>query len=126
MSSLKGKNILIGISAGIAAYKIPLVVRLLKKRGAGVKVLMTPDAQQFVTPLTLATLSQNEVYIHFTELLVRVPMERSCSFRKMGRLFLIAPATSNTLSAMVHAKVTTLNCDLSVAMSRICGARYGP
>lgn len=110
MSSLKGKNILIGISAGIAAYKIPLVVRLLKKRGAEVKVLMTPDAQQFVTPLTLATLSQNEVYIHFT---AAAPSGGSqwndhVALGKWADYFLIAPATSNTLSAMVHAKCNNL------------------
>ena len=58
---LKGKNILIGISGGIAAYKTPYLVRLFKLAGADVKVILTDSASQFVSPLTLATLSENPV-----------------------------------------------------------------
>ena len=58
---LKGKNILIGISGGIAAYKTPYLVRLFKLAGADVKVILTVSASQFVSPLTLATLSENPV-----------------------------------------------------------------
>lgn len=58
---LKGKHILLGITGSIAAYKIPLLVRLLIKEGAEVKIAMTPSARDFVTPLTLSTLSKNPV-----------------------------------------------------------------
>ena len=59
---LKNKTITIGITGGIAAYKIPALVRLFKKQGANVRVIMTPSALNFVTKLTLQTLSNNEVY----------------------------------------------------------------
>ena len=58
---LKGKNILVGVTGGIAAYKTATIVRLLIKEGAQVKVIMSPHAKEFITPLTLATLSKNPV-----------------------------------------------------------------
>jgi phosphopantothenoylcysteine decarboxylase/phosphopantothenate--cysteine ligase len=58
---LQGKHIVLGISGGVAAYKIPLLVRLLKKAGAEVQVVLTPSAKEFVTPTVLETLSQREV-----------------------------------------------------------------
>ena len=61
------KKILLGISGGIAAYKTPIIVRLLKSQGAEVKIVMTPAAKDFVTPLTLSTLSNHPVYSTFTE-----------------------------------------------------------
>ena len=67
MSVLSGKKILLGISGGIAAYKTPIIVRLLKSQGAEVKIVMTPAAKDFVTPLTLSTLSNHPVYSTFTE-----------------------------------------------------------
>ena len=66
MSFLSGKNVLLGISGGIAAYKTPLIVRLLKKRKCNVRVIMTPSAKDFVSPLTLSTLSENDVLSTFT------------------------------------------------------------
>ena len=66
MSILSGKKVLLGVTGGIAAYKTPLIVRLLIKQGAEVKVVMTPSATDFVTPLTLSTLSQNPVVSTFT------------------------------------------------------------
>ena len=66
MSVLSGKNIVLGVTAGIAAYKSAFLVRLFVKSGANVKVVMTPSAKDFVTPLTLSTLSKNEVYSSFT------------------------------------------------------------
>ena len=62
-----GKHILIGVTGGIAAYKIPSLVRLLKKEGAEVRVVMTPDAREFVAPLTLSVLSENPVFWTFTD-----------------------------------------------------------
>ena len=67
MSVLSGKNILLGVTAGIAAYKSAFLVRLFVKKGANVKVVMTPSSKEFVTPLTLSTLSKNEVYSSFTK-----------------------------------------------------------
>ena len=61
---LNGKKILLGVTGCIAAYKSCLIVRELVKRGAEVKVVMTPSATEFITPLTLATLSQNEVIVN--------------------------------------------------------------
>ncbi len=65
-SVLSGRKIVLGISGGIAAYKATYIVRLLVKAGAVVKVIMTPSAREFVTPLTLSTLSKNPVLSHFT------------------------------------------------------------
>ena len=67
MSILRGKNILLGITAGIAAYKTASLVRLFVKSGANVKVIMTPAAKEFITPLTLSTLSKNPVISSFKE-----------------------------------------------------------
>ena len=109
MSVLSGKKILLGISGGIAAYKAPLIVRLLKSQAAEVKIVMTPSAKDFVTPLTLSTLSNHPVYSTFTEQLHDNPVWNDhVALGKWADLFLIAPATSNTLSAMVNAKCNNL------------------
>ena len=109
MSVLSGKKILLGISGGIAAYKAPLILRLLKSKAADVKIVMTPSAKDFVSPLTLSTLSDNPVYSTFTEQLHDNPMWNDhVALGKWADLFLIAPATSNTLSALVHAKCNNL------------------
>ena len=66
MSVLAQKNILVGVSGGIAAYKIPLLIRQLVKLKSNVKVVMTPSSKEFVTPLTLSTVSKNDVFSEFT------------------------------------------------------------
>ncbi|GAL61118.1 phosphopantothenoylcysteine decarboxylase [Algibacter lectus] len=66
MSILNGKNVLLGVTGGIAAYKTASLVRLFVKSGANIKVVMTPAAKEFVTPLTLSTLSKNPVHSTFT------------------------------------------------------------
>ena len=65
MSALSGKKILLGISGGIAAYKTATLVRLFIKAGAHVQVIMTPASKDFITPLTLSTLSKNPVFSSF-------------------------------------------------------------
>jgi phosphopantothenoylcysteine decarboxylase/phosphopantothenate--cysteine ligase len=96
---IRGSNILIGITGGIAAYKMPIVVRLLVKQEAVVRIIMTEHAREFVTPLTLATVSKNPV------------LSESCdpesgnwnSHIDLGmwaNLLLIAPATANTIAKM--------------------------
>jgi phosphopantothenoylcysteine decarboxylase / phosphopantothenate---cysteine ligase len=98
---VRGKNILIGVSGGIAAYKIATVIRLLVKEGASVKVIMTENAKKFITPLTLATLSKNPVLVEFSD-----PENGSWnSHVELGLwadLFLIAPATANTIGKMAN------------------------
>ena len=66
MSILKDKNILLGVTAGIAAYKTAHLVRQFIKAGANIKVVMTPASKDFITPLTLSTLSKNPVHSSFT------------------------------------------------------------
>jgi len=98
---LKGKNILIGVTGGIAAYKTAIIIRLLVKEGASVKVIMTEHAKKFITPLTLATLSKNPVFIEFSD-----PGNGSWnSHVELGiwaDMFLIAPATANTIGKMAN------------------------
>lgn len=98
---LKGKNILIGVTGGIAAYKTASVIRLLVKEGASVKVIMTEHAKKFITPLTLATLSKNPVLVEFSD-----PENGSWNNHvELGLwsdLFLIAPATANTIGKMAN------------------------
>lgn len=96
---LQGKKILLGITGGIAAYKIPLLIRLLKKKGAEVKVMVTPDALHFVTPLTLSVLSQNPVSVE--------PFDADdgtwnshVDMALWADLMVIAPATANTIAKM--------------------------
>ncbi len=96
---LKGRKILLGVTGGIAAYKSASIIRLLVKEGAEVKVLMTPLAKEFITPLTMATLSKNPVLVEFFD-----PEDgRWNSHIDLGiwaDLFLIAPATANTMGKM--------------------------
>jgi phosphopantothenoylcysteine decarboxylase/phosphopantothenate--cysteine ligase len=96
---LEGRKILLGVTGGIAAYKAAVIIRLLVKEGAEVKVVMTPLAKEFITPLTLATLSKNPVLADFFD-----PEDgRWNSHIDLGLwadLFLIAPATANTMGKM--------------------------
>ena len=97
---LKGKKILIGITGGIAAYKIPMLIRLFKKAGAEVKVITTSYALEFVTPLTLSVVSENPVFYDFYD-------RKDGSWHSHIELALwadalvIAPLTANTMSKMV-------------------------
>ena len=109
MSVLSGKKILLGITGGIAAYKAPLIVRLLKSKKADVRVIMTPAAKDFVTPLTLSTLSGNPVLSRFTDYKHDNHVwNNHVELCKWADLFIIAPATSLTISAMVNAKCNNL------------------
>jgi len=96
---LKDKNILVGVTGGIAAFKTATIIRLLVKEGADVKVIMTEHAREFITPLTLATLSKNPVLTESFS-----PENGSWnSHVDLGlwaHLYLIAPATANTIAKM--------------------------
>ncbi len=98
---LKGKKIIVGVTGGIAAYKTASIIRLLVQKGAEVKVVMTPLAKEFISPLTLATLSRNPIAVDFFD-----PTNGAWnSHVKMGiwaDAMLIAPATANTMSKMAY------------------------
>ena len=97
---LENKNILIGITGGIAAYKICTLIRLYKKSGANVRVVLTPNALNFVTKLTLQTLSNNEVYVDNFDVDNFKP--EHISLCDEADIFVIAPATANTISKIAN------------------------
>lgn len=96
---MHGKRILLGITGGIAAYKIPILIRLLKKQGAEVRCVLSPSAQDFVSPLVLATLSQEAVHIEFWNKQTGV-WTNHVDLGLWADVMLIAPATANTISKM--------------------------
>ncbi|WP_027375940.1 bifunctional phosphopantothenoylcysteine decarboxylase/phosphopantothenate--cysteine ligase CoaBC [Kaistella palustris] len=98
--ALEGKHVLICISGGIAAYKITLLVRMLVKSGAEVQVLMTPAAENFVSKLTLSTLSKRAVYSDFYG--ADGTWNNHVEFALWADAILVAPCTANTLAKMVH------------------------
>ena len=98
---MKGKNIIIGITGSIAAYKIPFLIRLFIREGASVKVIMTPCATTFVTPLTLATLSRNPVIVDpFKE--TTGEWNNHVELGSWADVMIFAPVTANTLAKMAH------------------------
>lgn len=99
---LKGKNILLGITGGIAAYKAAILVRLLVKEGAQVKVVMTKLAKEFITPLTLATLSKNPILVEFFDP-ENGQWNSHVDLGSWSDLYVIAPATANSMGKMAHA-----------------------
>lgn len=120
---LTGKKILIGITGSIAAYKIPLLVRLLKKQGAEVQVVMTDAAKDFVTPLTLATLSGLPVLSKGFD----PDTGKWNSHVELGLwadLFVIAPASANTLAKMAAGIAD--NYLLTVCLSAKCPIMFAP
>lgn len=94
---LKNKKILLGVSGSIAAYKSAHLIRLLVKAGADVRVIMTRDAQEFITPLTLSTLSKNPVYVEFKNS-DNASWNNHVELGLWADLMLIAPATARTLA----------------------------
>lgn len=120
---LKGRRIIIGVTGGIAAYKIPMLVRLLKKQKADVQVVMTAAAAEFVTPLTLSTLSGNPVHKDFVKN-ERGEWDNHVELGMWADLLILAPATANTLSKMVHG--TADNLLLTVYLSARCPVVVAP
>ncbi|ACM60138.1 phosphopantothenoylcysteine decarboxylase/phosphopantothenate--cysteine ligase [Caldicellulosiruptor bescii] len=98
---LKNKNVLIGICGGIAAYKVCELIRLLKKNEANVKVIMTKNAQKFITPLTLQTLSQNKVYTDTFESEYFYDIEH-ISLTTWADILVVAPATANIIGKFAN------------------------
>ena len=125
MSILSGKNILLGISAGIAAYKTATLVRVFIKAGANVKVVMTPASKDFVTPLTLSTLSKNPVHSSFyNEDDENAEWNNHVELGLWADYFLVAPATANTLSKMANG--TCDNLLLATYLSAKCPVYFAP
>lgn len=104
---LKGRNILLGITGGIAAYKVASLIRMLVKEGADVKVVMTPLAKEFITPLTIATLSKNPILVDFYNP-ENGDWNSHVDLGLWADLYLIAPATANSMAKMAHGVADNL------------------
>lgn len=104
---MKGKRILLGITGGIAAYKIAFLIRLLKKKEAEVRCIMTPASCDFISPLTIATLSENPVHIEFWNQ-SNGAWTNHVDLGMWPDVFLIAPLTANTLAKLVHGQSDNL------------------
>ncbi|TPN82108.1 bifunctional phosphopantothenoylcysteine decarboxylase/phosphopantothenate--cysteine ligase CoaBC [Aquimarina algicola] len=125
MSVLSGKKILIGVTAGIAAYKIPTLIRLFIKEKAEVRVVMTPTAKDFVTPLTLSTLSKHPVHSSFyDEQDENAVWNNHVELGLWADMMIIAPATANTLSRMSLG--TSDNLLLATYLSAKCPVYFAP
>ncbi|RVU54766.1 bifunctional phosphopantothenoylcysteine decarboxylase/phosphopantothenate--cysteine ligase CoaBC [Anaerosphaera multitolerans] len=98
---LKDKNILLGVTGGIAAYKSPSIVSLLKKQGANVKVVMTDAACEFVTPLTFQTMSNKPVHVEMFNQLMNMDVEH-ISLAKWADVIVVAPCTANTIGKFAN------------------------
>lgn len=101
MTSLAGKAVLLIIGGGIAAYKTHELVRLLKTRGARVRIIMTGAAEEFVTPLSLASLSGEKVYTALFSLTDEVEMGH-IQLSRAADLLVVAPATADLMAKMAH------------------------
>jgi phosphopantothenoylcysteine decarboxylase/phosphopantothenate--cysteine ligase len=120
---LNRKNILLGVCGSIAAYKSALLVRALVKKGANVKVILTADAANFITPLTLATLSKNPVFTQYFEPETGV-WSNHVELGLWADYMLIAPASANTLSKMANGLCDNL---LTAAyLSAKCPVLFAP
>jgi phosphopantothenoylcysteine decarboxylase / phosphopantothenate---cysteine ligase len=117
----KGKKILLAVTGSIAAYKAPLIVRLLVKEGAEVKVVMTPSAKDFVTPLTLSTVSKNPV---ISELFSEDSWSNHVMLGRWADLMLVAPLSCNTLAKMANGFCD--NMVLATYLSATCPVVVAP
>lgn len=122
MSKLKGKKIVLGVCGSIAAYKSAILVRQLVKAEAEVKVILTASALQFITPLTLSTLSKNPVIAEFTS--QNSDWNNHVELGLWADAMVIAPASANTIAKMANG-----NCDnmlLAVYLSAKCPMFFAP
>jgi len=118
---LQGKKILLGVSGSIAAYKAATLIRLLVKEGAEVKVVMTNAAAGFITPLTLATLSKNEVPLNISD---HDSWNNHVMLGRWADVMLIAPASANTIAKMALGLCDNLL--LAVYLSATCPVMFAP
>ncbi len=125
MSVLNGRKILLAVSGGIAAYKTAQLVRLFVKAGADVQVILTDAAKDFVTPLTLSTLSKREVFSHFyNDDEKEAKWNNHVELALWADFMLIAPATANTLAKMAHGVCDNLV--LATYLSAKCPVYFAP
>jgi len=120
---MNGKHILIGVSAGIAAYKIAHLTRLFVTAGAEVKIIMTPMAREFITPLTLATLSKNPILVDFFNP-ENSDWNSHVDIGLWADIMLVAPATANTIAKMAHGVADNLL--LTTYLSAKCPVFFAP
>ncbi|SMD08684.1 bifunctional phosphopantothenoylcysteine decarboxylase/phosphopantothenate--cysteine ligase CoaBC [Pedobacter africanus] len=120
---LKNKKVILGVCGSIAAYKSAILVRLLVKAGANVKVILTADAANFITPLTLATLSKNPVYTQYFEEETGV-WSNHVELGLWADLMVIAPASANTLAKMASGLCDNLL--TAVYLSAKCPVYFAP
>ena len=118
MSNLHNKNILLGITGGIAAYKCAELTRLLKKQGANIQVVMTPAAEAFVTPMTLQAVSGNPVRTHLLDTTAEAGMGH-IELARWADLILIAPATADCIARLAHGFANDL-------LTTVCLATKAP
>ncbi|WP_437920109.1 bifunctional phosphopantothenoylcysteine decarboxylase/phosphopantothenate--cysteine ligase CoaBC [Sphingobacterium sp. LRF_L2] len=121
--SVKDKNIVIGVCGSIAAYKIASLIRILIKEGANVQVIMTPDAKEFITPLTLATLSKNPVLSTYFDK-IDGTWTNHVELGLKADLLLLAPLTANTLGKMANGICDNLL--LATYLSAKCPVFFAP
>ncbi len=120
---LESKNILLGVTGGIAAYKSVTLVRLLKKEGSKVRVVMTKSAQQFITPLTMASLSENPTATDMFDPAVQHEIGH-ITWPEWADLALIAPATANIIGKAANGIADDLLSSMILAMQ--CPVIFAP
>ncbi len=120
---LQGKHILLGVTGSIAAYKAAVLCRLLRTAGAEVQVVMTALAKEFITPLTMATLSKRPILVEFFDP-ENGAWNSHVSLGEWADLMLVAPTTANTLSKMAHG--TADNLLLTTYLSARCPVAVAP
>lgn len=121
---LKGKKVLLAVTGSIAAYKAAYIIRLLKKQGAAVKVIMTAASSDFITPLTLSTLAKEPVYSDFMKDTDTGEWNNHVELGLWADLMLVAPATANSISKMVTGNAD--NFMMAVYLSAKCPVFVAP
>ena len=120
---LQGKNILLGVTGSIAAYKAAILVRLLAKEGANVQVVMTPLAKEFISPLTMATLSKHPIRVDFFNP-ENGDWHSHVALGLWADLYVIAPASANTIGKMAGGVADNLL--LTTYLSAKCPVMVAP
>ena len=124
MSVLEGKNILLGVTGSIAAYKSIILLRLLKRAGANVQIIFSDSANNFVTQLTFSTLSEKKVLTDFFEDDDKVEWVNHVELAEWADYMIIAPITSSTLSKLVTGNADNLL--VATYMSTVCDVFFAP
>ena len=107
MLNFSNKNILLGVTGGIAAYKSAEIIRLFRKEGADVRVVMTESAKEFITPLTLQAVSGNEIHDSLLDVKAESAMGH-IELAKWADIILIAPCTAETMAKITHGRADDL------------------